>query len=168
MRAFHRDQIVGAILLVIAVTWTVIVYATIDPGSDSAVGPRAFPMWLGILLAGLSTMLLISGFRQARAKVESASSESDENIEGGALVDTNLRMVATVFGIIVTFGFLMEKIGFVLATILIVTGSLWFALGVRRPVLVAGMAFGMAFGCWVVFGQMLGAYLPPGTWISLF
>ena len=72
----------------------------------------------------------------------------------------NSRMVATVFGIIVAFGFLMEKIGFV-ATVLIVAASCGWYSASAPAVLVAGMAIGMAVGCWVVFGQMLGAYLPP-------
>ncbi|MGE0846807.1 MAG: tripartite tricarboxylate transporter TctB family protein [Flavobacteriaceae bacterium] len=164
MRALHRDQIVGFILLAVGLVWTVTVYLTIPGSSGSGIGPRAFPFWLGVLLTLLSAVLVVSGFRKARESAPADEEEDDDAPKVGA----DLRMVAVVLAIICLYGFLMEKIGFVLATIIVVVGTIRFALGIRRPLLTAGMALGMSLGCWVVFGRILGAYLPPGTWISLF
>lgn len=164
MRALHRDQITGSLLLIFAVAWSVTVYQTVSAGFGEIIGARAFPFSLGILFAVLSGLLLISGTRKARA----AQRESDGDI--GSRRDealTDVRMIVSVFAIIVAYGFLMEKLGFVLATPVIIAAMMWLVLGIRRPVLVAGMAFGITLGCWLVFGKVLGAYLPPGSWISL-
>jgi len=168
MRAVHRDQIVGTLLLAFGVVWTGVVYLTVSPGFGDGIGPRAFPLGLGVLLVFLSALLLISGFRKTRAQAEEApedATETDGFTEKGR---AELRMVASVFAVIVAYGFLMEKIGFEIATVLTVTASMWLVLGIRKPTVIAAMAIGLAGGCWLVFGKILGAYLPPGTWLPNF
>ncbi|MCT8973907.1 tripartite tricarboxylate transporter TctB family protein [Microbaculum marinisediminis] len=164
MRAVHRDQIVGTLLLVFGALWTAVVFLTVPPGYGENVGPRAFPLGLGILLILLSALMLISGSRKAQSRADDAE---DEDVVS-ATTRAELRVVASVFVIIVGFGFLMEKLGFVIATVTIVSMSMWLVLGIRKPTVIAGMAIGLAGGCWLVFGKILGAYLPPGTWLSLF
>lgn len=164
MRALHRDQITGSLLLIFAVAWSVTVYQTVSTGFGEIVGPRAFPLSLGIALAVLSGLLVISGTRKARANAREKL-EDDEPMRDATRTD--VRMIVSVFAIITAYGFLMEKVGFVIATPLIVVAMMGLVLGIRRPVIIAGMAFGITFGCWLVFGKILGAYLPPGNWISL-
>ena len=164
MRAVHRDQIVGTLLLVFGALWTAVVFLTVPSGYGEGVGPRAFPLGLGILLILLSALMLISGSRKAHSSADDAE---DEDVVS-ATTRAELRVVASVFVIIVGFGFLMEKLGFVIATVTIVSMSMWLVLGIRKPTVIAGMAIGLAGGCWLVFGKILGAYLPPGTWLSLF
>ena len=171
MRAYHRDRITATALLAFAIVWCVVVWQTIPVGSPGSVGPRAFPLGLGILLAVLSGLLLLRA--QVRKRIETAADEADDTPDdstsmSGAHEGTYLRMVFSVFAVIVAYGFLMEKIGFVLATLVTIPAMMMLVLGIRDPLRIAGMAFGMTFGCWLVFGKLLGAYLPPGTWLSLF
>lgn len=165
MHAAHRDQLVGSLLLIFGAIWTAVVYLTVPAGFGDGIGPRAFPLGLGVLLVILSAMLLISGFRKNRANADMP--EDSEEIDA-AMTRIDLRMVGSVFVVIMVYGFLMEKVGFVIATLLIVTSTLWLVLGIRRPLVIGAMAVGLTGGCWLVFGKLLGAYLPPGTWISLF
>ena len=171
MRAYHRDRITATALLAFAIVWCVVVWQTIPVGSPGSVGPRAFPLGLGILLAVLSGLLLVRA--QVRKRIETAADEADDTPDdstsmSGAHEGTYLRMVFSVFAVIVAYGFLMEKIGFVLATLVTIPAMMMLVLGIRDPLRIAGMAFAMTFGCWLVFGKLLGAYLPPGTWLSLF
>ncbi|SIO48446.1 Tripartite tricarboxylate transporter TctB family protein [Rhodovulum sp. ES.010] len=161
----RQDVIAGSVLLLFAVAWTVAVWLSVPPGFDG-VGPRAFPLWLGVGLGVLSALLLAKGLRGAYPPDEVA----DPDERPAAPVSTGLRLglVVAVCAIIAGFGFLMQKIGFVPATVLTVAATLVFVLGERRPLVVGGMAFGIAFGAWLAFGKLLGAYMPPGTWISLF
>jgi hypothetical protein len=43
-----------------------------------------------------------------------------------------------------------------------------FVLRIRAPLKVAAMSLGLAIGCYLVFGKLLGTYLPPGTWITIY
>ena len=179
MRAYHRDRITATALLAFAIVWCVVVWQTIPVGSPGSVGPRAFPLGLGILLAVLSGLLLVRA--QVRKRIETAADEADDTPDdstsmSGAHEGTYLRMVFSVFAVIVAYGFLMEKIGFQpvpflltrCRTLVTIPAMMMLVLGIRDPLRIAGMAFGMTFGCWLVFGKLLGAYLPPGTWLSLF
>jgi small-conductance mechanosensitive channel len=165
MHAAHRDQIVGSLLLIFGAVWTAVVYLTVPQGFGDGIGPRAFPLFLGILLVFLSALLLISGFRKARAKPEQAD---EEDGAASTVTRTDVRMVGSVFVIIIAYGFLMQKVGFEIATLAVVTTTMWLVLGIRKPITIIAMAVGLTAGCWLVFGQILGAYLPPGTWLSLF
>lgn len=161
MRAAQRDRIVGSLLLAFALAWTATVYLTVPAGFGGGIGPRAFPLYLGVALMLLSGLLVLRGFRQPDA----ADAADDET--QARTTRTDLKMAGWVFVIIVAYGYLMQKTGFVIATLIIVVATMWLVVGVRRPLPIAAMAVGIAFGCWLVFGKILGAYLPPGSWISL-
>ena len=76
MRAYHRDRITATALLAFAIVWCVVVWQTIPVGSPGSVGPRAFPLGLGILLAVLSGLLLVRA--QVRKRIETAADEADD------------------------------------------------------------------------------------------
>ena len=59
-----RDRVTGFVLLTVAIIWTVGVYWEIPGISESAarIGPRAFPLVMGWLLALLAVLMLVSGF----------------------------------------------------------------------------------------------------------
>jgi hypothetical protein len=65
------------------------------------------------------------------------------------------------------YGAVMEQLGFIVATALFVAAFMVVLLRIRRPVFVLAMAVGMSLGSYVLFGKILGTYLPPGTWITL-
>lgn len=166
MRAAPRDQITAFVLLAFAAAWVLAVWQTIPPGAPGAVGPRAFPLGLGIVLGGLALLLLASSYwKAARGSADNGSqTDSTERAPSDWL---HSRMVAATFVTIVAYGFLMEKAGFILATLVTVLVMTSVVLKIRNPVTVVGLAAGLTFGCWLVFGKILGAYLPPGTWLSL-
>lgn len=160
----RQDILAGSLLLILAIAWSVTVWRTVP--ETYGVGPRAFPFWLGVGLAVLSALLLIKGLWGGYA----AEADDGDEEHTGAPVSRSLRLavVLGICGTISVYGFLMQKIGFVPATVLTVAGTLVFGLGERRPLVVGGMALGIAFGAWFAFGKILGAYMPPGTWITLF
>ena len=154
----------AAALLVVAVAWTGYVIMTIPAGTgEGDVGPRAFPLGLGIALALLSLV----GIAQARfgRNLESASA-ADLPAEDGA-TETAHWPVLLIFLHIIAYGFLMPRIGFVLATIVVVISVMLFCVRDRSVTRVLGMSVGIAFACWLVFGKILGVYLATGSWISL-
>ena len=58
-----RNRIAGTVLLAVALVWIVLVYQTIAPSQGTEAGPRAFPLFFGYVLAGLSLLLLLQSFR---------------------------------------------------------------------------------------------------------
>lgn len=165
MHAAHRDQVVGALLLIFGAVWTAVVYLTVPQGFGDGIGPRAFPLFLGILLVILSALLLLSGYRKGHATPEPAN---EDDVADSTMTRSDVRMICSVFVIIIAYGFLMQKVGFVIATLAVVAATMWLVLGIRKPIQIAAMAAGLTGGCWLVFGEILGAYLPPGTWLSIF
>lgn len=170
----RRDAVAGAILLLFGIAWTVTVYQTVPVGRFG-VGPRAFPLYLGAALVVLSALLTLSGLlRMRRRSAGGAPAPEAGQPEDDAPPPTGLgpwqmaRILGGVCGIIAVYGLLMQPAGFLLATALVVAGTLWFALGIRRPLLILGMSAGIAGGSWAGFGLLLGAYLPRGTWLFLF
>lgn len=170
MRAAWRDRVTSYSLLAFAAAWVLAVWQTIPPGAPGTVGPRAFPLGLGLILGGLALVLLASSYWKAAGE---SADDGDDPIDTAAEGDASAgwlypRLVFSIFLVIVAYGFLMEKAGFILATLVTVSVMVGVLLKIRNPVTIVGMAVGLAFGCWLVFGKILGAYLPPGTWLSLF
>ncbi|RMD94494.1 MAG: tripartite tricarboxylate transporter TctB family protein, partial [Alphaproteobacteria bacterium] len=163
----RRDLIAGSVLLLFAIGWTIAVWLTVPAGYG--VGPRAFPLWLGVALAVLSALLVLQALRREAAPAEAGPVEEGEGEEGKAVTPgRRLLTVATVCAIIIGYGWLMPRLGFMPATALAVLVTLVGPLGERRPVLILGMSLGIALGAWLAFGKILGAYMPPGSWFSLF
>lgn len=162
----RRDLIFGSILLVFAVVWTGTVYYTVPAGRGVGVGPKAFPLYLGVTLIGLAVLLLLNALWGKPTGEGGPEDDEPDMMPISAWPLT--RLIVSVCLVIMAYGYLMLNAGFVLATAMIVAFTLWFVVGVRRPVLVLGMAAGITAGSWLVFGVILGAYIPRGTWINLF
>lgn len=167
-RAQRRELIVGSILLAFAVAWTVTVYYTVPTGRGPSVGPRAFPLFLGGGLIFLSALMIISALRNAVAPGDDDGAGDGEPPLPPIGLWPQLRIAGSVAAILMAYGWLMQNAGFVLATILVVSFTLWVVIGVRRPLLVIGMSLGITAGCWLAFGKLLGAYMPRGTWLTYF
>ncbi|WP_114965736.1 tripartite tricarboxylate transporter TctB family protein [Alkalilacustris brevis] len=165
-REKRRDLIFGSLLLAFSVVWTGTVYFTVPVGRGVGVGPQAFPLYLGASLIGLSALLLLNAWF---AKGQAMDVPDDEEPDMVPIAGWPLaRLIVSVCLVIMAYGYLMQSAGFVIATMLVVAFTLWVVVGVRRPVLVVGMSVGITAVSWLVFGQILGAYIPRGTWISLF
>lgn len=162
----RRDLVFGSILLVFAVVWTGTVYYTVPVGRGVGVGPQAFPLYLGAGLIGLAVLLLLNAWFGRPTGAGGPEDEEPDMVPISAWPLT--RLIVSVCLVIMAYGYLMQSAGFVLATAMVVAFTLWFVVGVRRPILVLGMATGITAGSWLVFGKILGAYIPRGTWINLF
>jgi len=156
--------VLGLILLLLAVVWTWLVVETIPSGlGEGDIGPRAFPLFFGILLAALSLLLLAQNLRAGRGQAHKiAPYEIDEEPDRVHWSAAALLLVE-----IALYGFLLEKIGFVIATPVVVLLVMLVNLRVRSVKSLLGMPLGITLGCWVIFEKVLGIYLANGTWINL-
>jgi putative tricarboxylic transport membrane protein len=161
----NGDLIVGIALLIFGIAWTATVYLTVPTGYG--VGPRVFPLWLGIALSALSALLLFNSVKPEASQNRDPIHDDSESGKTPSLA-LQLKILATVCVTIAVYGYLMQAIGFVPSTVLVVVFTLVVTLKERRPLVVLGMSFGLAFGAWFAFGKILGAYMPPGTLISIF
>ncbi len=157
-----RNRISGVVLLAVALVWLVLVYQTITPSQGTEVGPREFPLLFGYVLAILSALLLVQGFRPP---VPDVDHESDDS---AAMLPGELTAVAMTIGSLVVYGMLLEPFGFIPSTAFAVVAIMVFVLRVKSPVLICGMAIGLSLGCYLVFGKLLGVYLPPGHIITIY
>jgi len=154
-----RDRISGFVLLAVALVWIVLVYQTITPSQGTEAGPRAFPLFFGCVLAILSLLLLFQGFWAAKSVYE---------IDDIAPLPGELTAAVLTIGGFVIYGMLLEPFGFIPSTAFIVALLLFAVLRVRSLLLIAGMATGLSLGSYLVFGKLLGTYLPPGHIITIY
>lgn len=154
-----RDRIAGTVLLAVALVWIVLVYETVEPSQDAEAGPRAFPLFFGIVLAALSLTLLLQSFRRQTA---------DGEMNVPAVIPGEIQAVAATIGGLVAYGFMLQPLGFIPSTAIIVTVVMVLVLRIFSPMLVATMAIGLSLGSYLVFGKLLGTYLPPGTVITIY
>lgn len=161
MRQAVVDRWVGVNFMAIAGAWCWLVQTTISAeGMEGAPGPRAFPMLLGEILFVLGGVLVVlSLIGPAAAGPKEPHSEPlrrDEAVlVGGGIV------------LFLLYAFLMDKVGFLLATPIIVTLALRAVLGIRGWLKIVVVAVSLTAGCDLVFGVVLQANLPHGAWISL-
>jgi putative tricarboxylic transport membrane protein len=152
------DRIAGTVLLAAALLWIGLVLWMIPTGTPDAAGARQFPLWFGIAFVVLSALLVMQSFLR-RAAMPAHDGEDGRPQEVFSVVAT----IAAIAG----YGFFMEKLGFLPATTLAVAAMLIVVLRVRSVAMIVSMSIGLAIGCYVLFGKLLGTYLPPGTWITL-
>ncbi|WP_171060544.1 tripartite tricarboxylate transporter TctB family protein [Poseidonocella sp. HB161398] len=157
MTGSRKDLVLGSVLFALGAAWSWAAWTTLSPGFGGGdIGPRAFPLAFGGLLMGLSALFL--GVTLSRDGAAAAEAEEERILWGPAL------LLMAEIGL---YGALLERIGFLLATPLLVLAVLALNLKVRRPAVLIGMAAGMTLGCWLLFGQLLGIYLARGSWINL-
>lgn len=171
----RRDLIAGLVLFVVAVGWTVTAHLTIRDGFGGEVGPRAFPVLLGALLAVLSLILVVQSLvrppGRGRGAADAANGAAGDDAATSADVPVSRIEVVSVASVIVSllaYGYLLPRLGFLLATPLLITALLWLGLRVRNPWTIGLFAAGMTAGCYVVFNKLMGAYLPPGNVLPAF
>lgn len=161
------DRLTGSILLLVAVVWTAGVYWTIPGGDGSGqIGPRGFPLGMGILL-GILSLFLIAG---SVMNGESDAAPSDEDTVEAPR--TPRQRFAEKWSLVATFGFLgaylllLDLVGFLIATVVAVASFLVVGLDKRSPKLIAGTALGLGLGIWLILGKAMGVYLPHGSLID--
>jgi len=142
------DLITGLVLLVLSgyviqESWMMPASATFGPGSGF------LPLWLGILMALLSVMLMAGAWFRKPDPTEKAPFPA-----GKAL----LRVAAVMVGLGI-YIFLMEVLGFVLNTFLFVS-YLMLAVERERWKLSGMVAVLTTAGLYIIFQVLLGITLP--------
>jgi len=162
MRQDRVDRWLGPILFPLALVWSWLVFDTIPAAEEAGeAGPRAFPLMMGAALAALALILTVSAWRAYGAR--------DEEVRTVARVTgAEVRIVALTFGLIVGYGFLMEKIGFLLATPLVVLLALHGILRIRAWRVGLALAAGLTAACFVIFIELMEAPLPRGIWLQVY
>lgn len=156
-----QDTILSTLLLVLAAVWIWLVSTTIPGGFGRGdIGPRAFPLTFGIALAILSGLLLLRAFLARVTPSEIASGgEPRPPIywlpAGMVLVEISL------------YGFLLQTVGFLIATPILILLIMMINLQVRSLKKLLSTALGVTLGCWIVFEKLLGIYLANGSFINL-
>lgn len=158
-----QDFVLGATLVVLAAIWTWLVIDNIPPGfGDGEIGARAFPLAFGIILLALAALLLL---RLAMTPEAERDGPTDAELNEPGRLKWGAALLLLVE--IALYGFLLEKIGFVLATPVIVLLVMLVNLRVRSIPKIVAMALGLTVGCWLIFEKVLGIYLANGTWMNV-
>lgn len=155
----HRlDRWLGSSLTVLALGWLWLVYEYI-PGArmEGEPGPRAFPVLLGIVLAGLGVVMTLQAVASATRERAAGTTPS--------LTSREAWLATGTFGVLVLYAFLLDKVGFVVATPVVIALAMYFLVQVRNWMLLGSLAIGFTLGCWVIFDVLLGTPLPSGLWV---
>ncbi len=165
MTSHAQNLLLGAVLLLLSGAWTWLVIDTIPAGfGDGDIGARAFPMAFGLILAGLSSILIA---RTALAGGPGTGAGPAAPTAGRGYRQAAWFVALKVLAVIVIYGLLLERVGFVLATPVAVFLVMIAGLGGQSVLKIVGMSLGLTAGCWLVFEKLIGIYLANGTWINL-
>ena len=165
-----QDLVLGLVLVAVSGIWIWLVTTTIRGGFGGGdIGPRAFPLTFGIMLLVLSALVVLRALFAGPKSPEDAAAPMEQPVEdtGQAGGQTKFLPAFIVLGEIVLYGLMLEKIGFLLATALIIVLIMFVNLRVRSLRLLVGMALGVPAFSWLLFQKLLGIYLAHGSWINL-
>jgi putative tricarboxylic transport membrane protein len=147
------DRLTGGILLLVAAVWSAGAYWTIPGGAGvGQIGPRGFPLGMGIGLGLLSLFLLL-----ARNGEPAAEPRTKKNIAA------EIWALAATFGFLTAYVVLMDLFGFLIGTVAATAPFLVFVLRKRSPKVIAVMSLGLALAIWLILGKAMGVYLPRGS-----
>ncbi|WP_142848637.1 tripartite tricarboxylate transporter TctB family protein [Telmatospirillum sp. J64-1] len=155
MNAGKFSRGLGIVLTLFAAGWVATVLYTIPeshiPGTP---GPRTFPLLLGTILGFLGLVLV---FSPAKLCLDVPS----------AITNREVKVVGGTFLVLFGYAFLLGKIGFVLATPLVVILVFKVMMGIRSWTKTLATAIIIPAVCWLIFVQGFEANLPRGTWLNL-
>jgi putative tricarboxylic transport membrane protein len=142
----RADQVTGIVVLVFSLA-VMEGARRLPPSGTFGPGPGFLPFWLGAVLAMLAVLLMVGGWRR--------------RIPGGRLFPRPAALVPVglTLGGLAAYIFLMERLGFLLATGLLAA----FLLGVverERWWVALGIGALNALALYVIFYRLLGVSLP--------
>ncbi|MEU7862507.1 tripartite tricarboxylate transporter TctB family protein [Nonomuraea sp. NPDC049141] len=143
-------RLVSAGFLAVALVVLAQAFMIPDSGGYQAVGPRAFPLLVGI---GMAVVAVIGVAQAFRAPVSSEGESEDEGI--------HWRPVLLLIGTLALYATLLVPVGYWQATTLFFL-AVARVLGSRKLVrdLVVGLL--LALATYLLFDRVLGITLPPG------
>ncbi|MDI2585631.1 tripartite tricarboxylate transporter TctB family protein [Psychrobacillus sp. NEAU-3TGS] len=139
------DRFAGVAFLLVGILFLVESQKISDSAYGSSVGPKIFPMWLGIILIALSARLLYETFKY---KSEEWKKER-----------LQYKKFLIIFVSAVLYAFFLEKIGYVVSTFLFLLIAFQT---VERGKMVYSILISAAFsfGVYYMFSELLGGSLP--------
>jgi putative tricarboxylic transport membrane protein len=160
MTLHHVDRWLGPVLVLLAVGWSWTVLQTIPADEiPGEAGARDFPLLLGVALGVLGLIMTLSAFfgrAETGAREERIAPVSRQ--EANSVGFTVLLLVA--------YAFLLDKIGFLVATPIVVVAALRLIAGERSWPKILLVAAGLTIGSYLLFGVLMHANLPRGTWLQ--
>jgi putative tricarboxylic transport membrane protein len=141
----------GSIVFLAAGIYGLVFSTGLPLGQWNAPGPGVFPLSLSILLCAFGLVWFVQG----RAKEGEKPRERLKGLLGKSV--TPLQIV----GITAAFIFLLEPLGYLLASALY-TFTLLLRVSRYRLWISAGLAVAFGAGSWVFFTKVLSAPLPKG------
>lgn len=111
------------------------------------------------MLALLSIGLIAGSFMR--------NGDGDEAVAAPHASDRSSEIwaIACTFGFLIIYMIALNFVGFVIATIAVLSATLYFVLRSRSPFVLIGVPLGLTFGIWLVMNKFMGVYLPHGTLI---
>ena len=141
------ERIFGVFLLLLASGGILFGWDLKAPVSYEPVGPRAFPLLVFSLLAVCAVCLIGS----KRPATEWAPSPV-------------LMRIGVMFGVILAYALLFDRLGFVLSTALMTMPVARIFGGTWRQAVAAGAGLGVVL--FVLFDRVLDVVLPTGLWLK--
>ncbi|MEK4405986.1 tripartite tricarboxylate transporter TctB family protein [Sporosarcina sp. FSL K6-1540] len=139
------DRYASIVFLLIGLLFVIESQKISDSAYGSSVGPKIFPMWLGIILILLSLRLLFETFKY-----------KSETTAGMKL---QYKKFLIIIGSAVLYAFLLEMVGYVISTFLFLLISFQtMERGRLLPSFIIAAAF--SFGIYYLFAKLLGGSLP--------
>ncbi|WP_368416371.1 tripartite tricarboxylate transporter TctB family protein [Falsiroseomonas sp.] len=148
-RGFDRDVVPGLALAGLGgyVAWRALGW---DLLTEDGPGPGFFPLGYGVLMVGLSALLVLRAVLRPQASGEAG-------LGGG-----HLRALGT-WAAFAGAAFLMQWIGFVAGFAILAAFIIVFVFG-KSPARGAAVGLASAGGFWLVFERLMGVGLPAGPW----
>lgn len=139
------DRFAGVTFLLVGILFLVESQKISDSAYGSSVGPKIFPMWLGIIMIVLSIRLLWETF-----KYKSEESKKEQ---------LQYKKFLIIFVSAVLYAFFLEKIGYVVSTFLFLLIAFQT---MERGKIVSSLLISafFAFGVYYLFSELLGGSLP--------
>jgi putative tricarboxylic transport membrane protein len=115
-------------------------------------GPGFFPLWLGVILGGMSIALFVQTTR---------GKESERTLQEILEEDVRWGKVLLVLAVLIIYAFLMDYIGFLIVTFLLMIVLLRF-IEPQPWKVVIGWALGGSVGSYLIFEVWMKLRLPKG------
>ena len=115
-------------------------------------GPGFFPLWLGVILGGMSIAFFVQTTR---------GKESERTLKEILEEDVRWGKVLLVLGALIIYGFLMDTIGFLIVTFLLMIVLLRF-IEPQPWKVVIGWALAGSVGSYLIFEVWMKLRLPKG------
>ncbi len=152
------DRWLGPCIALLALIWLWLAYTYI-PGArgEGEPGPRAFPIVLGATLLGMGLVISFAAWMRSPRKPPAVPVK--------AVSTRETKIVAGTFLLLILYAFVMDKLGFLIATPLAILLTMRLLLGMREWRFMLLFAAGVTATCWLFFVKLLESPLPRGLWL---